>query len=357
MVNPSVKSHASTQVASPIEMSSKLFQSIFDHSADGMVLMDSHRRILYMNRTAQQMTGLSQVLGAHCGTLFHCHDAHQQSLRSENCSGLCVLNEHVSKTNVEMNIVDHDGLIIPVSVTYSYIPGNSVEPYLLMSLRDISDKKRLEKENQEREALRYTLRERERLARDLHDTVAQDVAYANMQLKLMYEDAVTADSPLSKDLNRLSQVLDKTLGTLREAIYDLTFQVDEDLNGFLKKCIVEFTARTQMDIQYQTHHIPEHIKPHLTNQLAKIVQEALANIVKHSQAKHVRVSLIGQQSPHRLKLLIIDDGKGFDESAPLEGQHYGMNTMRERCTLIGGTLEISSSIGKGTRIKVELPLD
>ncbi len=358
MAESSVETTTSTQVATPIHLPVKLFQSVFDHAADGMVVMDSHRRVLYMNRMAQQWTGLTQVLGVHCGTLFHCHDEHQQPLRSENCYGLCVLNEHTSKSNVEMNLVNRDGVTVPVSVTYSYIPGTGMDSHLLMSIRDISDKRRLEKENQKREALHYTLRERERLARDLHDTVAQDVAFANMQLKLMSEDAVKEHPSFAADLDRLSHVLDKTLGTLRDAIYDLTFQVDEDFQGFIKKCIVEFTARTRVDIQYHAYHIPDHLEPHLTNQLAKIIQEALANIRKHAQAEHVHVSLTGQDFPHRLKLLIEDDGRGFDASAPLlQGQHYGMNTMRERCALVGGTLEVTSEPGKGTQIVVEVPLD
>jgi PAS domain S-box-containing protein len=339
-----------------------LFKALFDHAADGLVVMNARRQVIYMNAAAMRLTGSDPAthLGMGCGTLFHCHDDERSTLESEGCYGRCVLATGEPVKDVEMSIVQQTGEVIPVAVTYSHIPGPD-EPYLLMSIRDLSDRKRLENERRQREALQFTLEERERLARDLHDGAVQDIAYANMQLKLMLDDVREGRPPKESQLARVSEVLDKSLKGLREAIHDLTFRVEGNLVEHLRRTLIEFRTRSGVDVHFDADVSDLQVPQHVSNQLAKVVQEALHNVLKHAQATHVKLECrtvysTNQRRPVAIQLVIQDDGIGFDpDSVPTEG-HYGMKSMRDRCRLIGAVLKVESGRGLGTTIRIHVPL-
>lgn len=340
----------------------ELFKALFDHAADGLVVMNDRREVLYMNAAAVRLTGCDPAVhtGAHCGTLFHCHDDDHPALRTENCYGHCVLATGEPVTDVEMSIVVQTGNVIPVAVTYSHIPGPHGH-YLLMSIRDISDRKRLENERRQREALQFTLEERERLARDLHDGAVQDIAYANMQLKMLLDDIRDGRPVTEADVARISQVLDGSLKGLREAIHDLTFRVEGDLLEHLRRALLEFQTRSGIEAHLDTDAETLLLPPHVSNQLAKVVQEALHNIRKHAQAHHVYVSCqliqsASQRRPVAMRLVIEDDGVGFDPQAVPADGHFGMKSMQDRCRLVGAAFKVESAPGRGTKLLIHLPL-
>ncbi|GGJ12226.1 hypothetical protein GCM10010885_22000 [Alicyclobacillus cellulosilyticus] len=230
------------------------------------------------------------------------------------------------------------------------------------------------------EALRYILEERRRLARDLHDGVVQDLAYANMQLKALCSDTTLDERALRKEVARITEVLDQCYDALRHAMYDLTFHADADLVAFVARYLKEFQARTGIAVAFHHEGVPAQTDPYVNNQLAKVLQEALANVRKHADARNVRVALTYQGTTRQLRLVVADDGKGFVPpeatadnavenhpdrrenarcTAPFGEEphrHFGMRTMRERCQLLGGTLQVTSAPGAGTEVTVDIPL-
>lgn len=350
-----IKLQVPSETHKPCPMPPFIAEDLFNHASEGFVLMDSNREILWMNPAAVQLTGFTAGCGIHCGALFNCHGDSHRLLGEHGCYGNHTLLTR-KPVNAEMNIVTQFGETVTVAVGYSYIPADDSREYLLMSIRDISDRKKLETELRKKEALHYTLQERERLARDLHDGVVQDIAYANMQMKLLLEDVAKGNDIDSELLARLSQVLDESYLEMRQALFDLTFRVKEDLPTYIRTYLSEYEKRTGLVTHFSTLGKVTPIDADIASQVAKMLQEALANIRKHARARHVDVTLAYQPGGQNVQLRVQDDGTGFDLQQPSLTGHYGLKSMQERCTLLGGELAIDSILGKGTTVYVEVPM-
>jgi two-component system nitrate/nitrite sensor histidine kinase NarX len=203
--------------------------------------------------------------------------------------------------------------------------------------------------------LRSVLQERIRLAREIHDGLAQTLAF----LKL---NAAQMQSYLARqDLQRLEQAIRESYETLTEAYLD-TRQVIDNLRlspekgmlSWMERTCTDFQEVTGMQVDRQCEPVRQEVLPEIQSQLMRIVQEALTNIRKHSGARHVRVSLLSRQGD--LVLEMADDGRGFlPEEVPSPARH-GLLGMQERAELIGADFQIISQPGQGTTVRLRLPL-
>lgn len=329
-----------------------LWRTLAEYSADALILMNRVRRVLYMNRAARELLGEERV-GGLCGDLLGCREEETCHLTdSSACFGQCVLQSRRPLTDVEMTIVRGDGEVIPVAVSYSYIPDENGEDYFLMAIRDQTDRKVSEAEHQRSEELRLTLRERERLARDLHDGVVQDVAYANLQVKNLLGDG-ELEQTLRNELTAVSRVLEQSYQELRQALFDLTFHVRGSLADHLRKHLDDFEAQTGIATQLREQDVPLDLEPFTVDQICKMLREALANVRKHAHAHSVSVDLTCREE--FLTCEIVDDGQGFTDME-FGNIHFGLRVMRERCGILGGELQVKSSPGHGTQITIVVPV-
>ena len=196
--------------------------------------------------------------------------------------------------------------------------------------------------------------ERQRMARELHDTLSQGLAGLILQLEAA-DAHLAADRP-ERARGILEQSMEKARGTLKEArqvIDDLRQPAGHDLAEAAGQEAERFTRATGIACEpcIELHAaIPEE----LSETAIRAVSEGLTNIARHAHAKHVslRVSEIGKE----LQIEIRDDGVGFAPQA-VEAGHYGLLGMRERVVLAGGRLEIQSEVGKGTCILIHFSLE
>jgi len=198
--------------------------------------------------------------------------------------------------------------------------------------------------------------ERERMARELHDTLAQGVAGLILQLEAL--KAYQQQNEYSKAEKVVTQALDRARNTLSEsraAIEDLRND-DRDFQTTLEKLVAEFTTTgktaCELNIKLEdTQMISRHIQHHAR----RVLHEALTNIQKHAQAKNASVSVV--QSGNTLELWIRDNGIGFDpEENPARG-HFGLQGLQERAQLTNSRYTLSSSPGEGTAIEFVFSLD
>lgn len=195
--------------------------------------------------------------------------------------------------------------------------------------------------------------ERRRLARDLHDSVSQ-------QLFAIHMSASSLPKVLDADLNAAKQVVDQLIHISNHAQKQMRGLIAQlrpmELEGrsladALDKWFPDYCRQNglQGTLDFQ---VADGISEAKEHQLFLIIQEGMANIVKHALAKHASLSLydIG----HQYVLTIVDDGKGFDKGTVKSGS-YGLTTMRERAQKLGGELEVLSKAGAGTRMKVHIP--
>jgi signal transduction histidine kinase len=195
-----------------------------------------------------------------------------------------------------------------------------------------------------------TTRERNRLARELHDTLAHTLSAVAVQLEAV--DALWSTKPDDAHL-RLRKTIETTRSGLtetRRALQDLRASPLEDLGLALAiRDLAETTASRgglKLDI-----HIADRLPtlPSSIEQAAyRIAQEALANVINHANAHHVTVQLTSFNS--HLVLVVSDDGTGFDPAANNRARRFGIQGMRERAEMIGGSLEVESQPDQGTLV-------
>jgi two-component system, NarL family, sensor histidine kinase UhpB len=204
-------------------------------------------------------------------------------------------------------------------------------------LVDISDRKRAEEALSEiREA------ERRRIARDLHDVVLQDLSATLQSLQ-----AARVESG-SVELDQEVETLRKAVGGLRNAVYDLR---TKDRQSLLRtvEALLELNRQLAPGCEVSLivgDDFPSELPETVELELERIVQEALANVRRHSGARRVEVSL--EANEDEIRALVSDDGRGFEPDRTRPG--VGLTSMKERAALIGGALEIRSEYSKGTQV-------
>ncbi len=193
-------------------------------------------------------------------------------------------------------------------------------------------------------------RERNRVARELHDTLAHTLTGMTVQLETMkaYWDV---------DPNATHQLLDQVLDASRNGVQETRRALkalraspldDLGLALAIRQLAESAAERAHLGLEISVSETLPNLTPEIEQSIYRIAQEAIENAVHHANAKHVQVKLAAREN--NLVLEIHDDGKGFDTTNHAPQGHYGLAGMQERAALIGGTLEISSQVGKGTRI-------
>jgi signal transduction histidine kinase len=193
--------------------------------------------------------------------------------------------------------------------------------------------------------------ERSRIARELHDDIGQQVALLAIDLELLGDAGQgTDDSPASEALNRAR--------TIARSVHDLSHRLHPArlrLIGLVAavRGLQQELSRSDVAISFTHERVPSTLPPDLTLCLYRIVQEALQNALKYSRARKVSVHLT--RSGEGLTLTVLDDGVGFDVKAAW-GTGLGLVSMGERLEAFGGTLEIRSTPGAGTRLEARVPV-
>jgi len=198
------------------------------------------------------------------------------------------------------------------------------------------------------------LHERLRIARDLHDTMEQDLACLMMRLDA--EAAITSDGRVAESLHQLRRCLAQVQADTHDFLWDLRdpIRVDGNLMASLASQIVYMRSMTETPISFVTRgELPVSVPGHVQHALLRIAREAVGNAIRHAAAGRIDVVLAG--SPSGIVLEIADDGRGFDQvqAAGAEG-HYGLVGMRERAERIGATHAIRSGQGGGTRVIIDV---
>ncbi len=202
--------------------------------------------------------------------------------------------------------------------------------------------------------------ERYRLAREIHDGLAQTLAYLGLQAERVEKlIATNRAADAATEIGEMRQSIRAAYVDAREAIDGLRLSVEkpEQLATQFADYVAGFARQTGIDTRLTV--TPENLTTDAATalQLLRIAQEALTNIRKHAHAQHIQVHLVARA--HELELTVADDGRGFPDEQSADAargfRRHGLASMRERAQSIGGTLTIATGPGQGTRITVTLP--
>jgi signal transduction histidine kinase len=208
--------------------------------------------------------------------------------------------------------------------------------------------------------MRFTavLEERARLAREIHDTLAQGFVGISSQLDAVALSMPTGASPARTYLDLARRMARHSLTEARRSVMDLRAPAldSQDLAAAIESGTRMWTAGSGVDVAVEVEgpagQLPEEMEQHLL----RIAQEAVTNALKHASPHRIGVTL--HREARKLRLRVVDDGRGFDQQGAFSsrGGHFGLIGMRERAERMGGELRLASHPGEGTELEVTVPL-
>jgi signal transduction histidine kinase len=208
----------------------------------------------------------------------------------------------------------------------------------------------------EREAI---IEERRRIAREIHDGVAQSLSYLNIKTKVV-SDSLSANNTVQAltEIGEIRQVVQDTYEDIRESIDQLSTEIrSRPIVQALGSYVQEFGNNNGIRIQFDVSRPLTRLSPVAELQLLRIVQEALTNVRRHAMASEIAVKL--ENTSQTIEMSIKDNGRGFDllgldKSPP---GYHGLNIIKERAEGLGGSVNIITAPGQGTEIQVSLPVE
>ncbi|HHU19036.1 MAG TPA: sensor histidine kinase [Bacilli bacterium] len=209
-------------------------------------------------------------------------------------------------------------------------------------------------EDQEEKIEARLTEERNRLARELHDSVSQELFAASMLVSAINELAIESVDQIEQPLEQIEQMIQQAQLEMRALLLHLRPIAlrNQSLKEGIDQLISELVEKVPLKINWQTEEIS--LNRAVEDNLFRILQESLSNALRHAKANQINVSFIKRD--HIAILTVIDDGIGFDPDQALSGS-YGLANMQERTTEMGGQFKIVSLPNQGTKITVHVPLN
>ena len=201
------------------------------------------------------------------------------------------------------------------------------------------------------------LSERNRMAREIHDTLAQGLAATSVQLRLAKKQCSNPADGAAQYIDAAQQLVRESLEEARNSIWNMRANVLEnsDLAGALEGILKQLSDGSGVQTIFEVTGKARRLAPVVENNLLRAGQEAITNATKHARARRIAVNL--DFAEKQLRLAVRDDGRGFNAAAPPPGEGgFGLVGIRERAAQLKGELSIRSAPGEGTEISLSVPL-
>lgn len=236
-----------------------------------------------------------------------------------------------------------------------------------LRLSELTTSQLLKKSRQMQEELRQLTRrlmaaqedEQRRISRDLHDVIAQALTGINLKLSALKAETTEGARDLRKKIAATQKLVEKSMAVVHRFARDLRPALLDDMGLIpaLKSHLKGFTVQSGIRASLEAYAGVEELRGQIQTVLFRVVQEALVNVGKHSQASRVRLKI--REAEGMVSLEIHDDGKGFAVEETRQGKGsrgLGLLGMRERVEMVGGSLAVESAPGKATTLRVRIPL-
>ena len=335
------------------------YRLLVEAMSEGAATLASDGTVLYANRKFAEMIGRPsvKVAGIPIGSLLGDDE------RARFASLLKAAQRRVAKG--EFHLRPSHGRTLPVHLSL-----NRLREYgghaLGMVVTDLSEQKRHQAKEIGQAATLHRLllehaltaqeEERVRIARELHDEAGQLLASLLVGLRNLAESRNLADAKAQgRRLREIAvQAIDE-IGRLARGLHPAVLY-DHGLGVALRRYIMEYANTHQITVALTLDGLDScHLQPAVQIRLYRILQEALTNVARHAKASAVSIAFT--RSASTLQVAVNDNGRGFDTKAAARSlSHLGIQGMRERAAMLGGTLSFTSKTGTGTRILIEIPL-
>ena len=197
--------------------------------------------------------------------------------------------------------------------------------------------------------------ERDRIGRDLHDGIIQNIYGVTLSLEDVQDLATEDPAEANARVDRAIDALHGTIRDLRNFIFGLRPELVDrtDLVALLGALAEQVRQNSLINVEVRLPESPIDLPAHARAELLQIAREALSNVARHSEGTGAELGI--SEDGDEIVLAIADNGRGFDPTTAGKGEHYGLANMRDRAVALGGTLQLDTAIGAGTRIIVRIP--
>ena len=330
------------------------YRVLFEDSRDA-IFLTSQGIIVDANQAALDLFGFTreEVIGSDAGERY-VDLANREQFQRE-------MAEKGSVRNFEVKLKKKDGTELDCLLTAGRrrVEDGRDPDGIQGIVHDITERKRAEEALSQQAQDLAILEERNRMAREIHDTLAQ--GFTGIVLQLEAGEQVLKESPdeVLAHLSRAKGLARESLQEARRSVWDLLPQVLEHhtLESALEEEVRRFGAAGQEQASFTYSGNGQGLTASVQSTLLRICQESLANVRRHANATAVKVNLASY--PDSIGLTVQDDGVGSDSqelNAPGTPRGFGLTGMEQRAHLLGGTFSVNSQKGKGTAVEVRLPI-
>jgi PAS domain S-box-containing protein len=348
------------QAADELLKSEEKFRTLVTWTYDWEFWLDPEGCLIYISPSCKRITGfspeefvadpelMSSIIHPKDRPIF---DEHLQLIHNET-AGVESMEFRITTREGKECWIEH--ICRPLFGTNNQYLGRRV------SNREITERKLAEKmiheRNQKEKLLTQTIHTMQLdIARDLHDTLGQNISYLRMKLDHLAERKVRKQAEMQFEIQGMARAANDSYDLMRGTLAVLQSEKSTDLFGLFTRYAEQIEERSTFKINFVSQGEPGFISARRLRQLFYIFREILNNIEKHANATAVCMELTWNDD--KLNLAVSDNGCGFDLQNVQYGSHYGLKFMRERAELLNGSFTIQSGIGSGTNIKLQVPYE
>jgi PAS domain S-box-containing protein len=306
---------------------------------------------------------LEALYGLPSGGFGGTQAAFESLVYSDDRAGVIELVDRSLKTGQstkgEWRVVWPDGSVHWIAGQWRVLMDGSGEPFRMMGVNiDITERKLAEEalSNVGRRLIQAQEQERVRIARELHDDINQRMAMLEIDLGEFSERSPDSTGNLQIRLEALRLRVSEISMEIQAIAHRLHSSKLEYL-GLVAACrsfCKEVAERQRVSVEFKADKVPPGVPRDVSLTLFRVLQESLQNAIKHSSVKNFEVYLVGM--PEEIRLTVRDHGVGFDVEAAMDGLGLGLVSMRERLSLVKGTIFIASRPTDGTEVNVRVPM-
>ncbi|MGR3293951.1 MAG: PAS domain S-box protein [Candidatus Scalindua sp.] len=336
-------------------------------------LIENSSEIIYQTDQKRFFAGMNNTMLVKLG------------FRSEELMGMKI--EHIVPANEREKVIDHIRKVIEEGsdsietmflskqgkIIYVEINANAMydaENNFIQTrafVRDITERKKAEEAEKHGKNLQLLSsqiisiqeKERRRISRELHDDTGQALTAMKINIEMMENNIPGSSTNIRKKLAETKQLVTHTLHEIRSLAFDLRPSLLDHFGALaaISEYSKNYSERTNINVQVRGENIVERFSPEIDILLYRCAQEALNNVTKHSEATNVTIEIV--QEEQEIRMRINDNGKGFDIKEPfgenMNGSGIGLFGMKERVSLLNGSLRIHSEENKGFEIEILVP--
>ncbi len=334
------------------------FRALIEESSDVVCLVNGDGVITYVSPSAVKMLGYQpeELIGRNAFDLVH--EADKDLIR--NLLDL-LLREPSRSVSAEFRRRAKNGTWRWTEGVGKNLLGDPSVGAIVVNFRDVEERRAAEELLRELpiRIINAQETERRRVARDLHDSVNQILSSVKFRMESVEERIPQKDKVLRAVVAKAKLSLENAIHEVRRISQNLRPSELDDLGvvSAVRSMCDEFQAATKIDVDLKFSRFPKSLSPEVEVTMYRIIQEALSNVAKHSEATRLTIRCAKEHS--HLALQIKDNGKGTEHSdlgvGSVEGFGMGLLNMKERAAYVGGSVSIHSSLKKGMEISVQLP--